>query len=207
MGWRRRRWRQKGKGGRDTGRVREDEGVICGVRSRQTGSKARCSGTGHFSATSLLDIQMMPSAPAPFVHHLLHVVPASFIIHTPHFCIPPLQGQIPKLSLVWHTTPYREVHTHTTLSFCTFSMCVSGPCTSPTAGWQGPAVVFVNVCLCVLARAHEIPFYLTTVPIPADSAGIRFDFLCQQQPPSFIPPVFSFLLLSSGCSGWVWGET
>lgn len=50
-------------------------------------------------------------------------------------------------------------------------------------------------------------FYLTTAPIPADSAGIRSDFLCQQQPPSFIPPVFSFLLLSSGCPGWVWGET
>lgn len=125
---------------------------------------------------------------------------------------------LPSLSFTPHTSaslPFKDKYLNChlcdiehltgryTLSFCTFSMRVSGPRTSPTARWQGPAAVFMDVCLCVLARAHEICFYLTTVPIPADSAGIRSGFLCQHQPPSFIPPVFSFLLLSSGCSGWV----
>lgn len=55
----------------------------------------------------------------------------------------------------------------------------------------------VPVFVCVLS--DDIHLCLTGAPIPADFAGIRFDWICQQQqPPSFIPPFF--LSRSPGCS-------
>lgn len=142
---------------------------------------------------SLLDVKIIPSTLSPFVQQLS---PYCFclLLYPPYllFLYPStLQGQIPEMSLMWHMTLYREPHQHTSLFLCIcVCVCQTYVLHPPLGDKPLQQCEWMHVCTCVCMCMCEIRLCLTVAPIPADSAGIRSDLLCQQQPPSSIPLSF-----------------